>query len=44
MTMLAVIFLIIAVISVIKVTPEINEIVRRAAEEDEKNSRDCTHD
>ena len=44
MTILTAIFLIIAVISLIKVIPEINKIVRDAAIEDEKNSCDGNHD
>lgn len=43
MTILVVILLIIAVISLWKVVPEINRIVREAAEEDEK-SRDGSRD
>ena len=44
LTILAVTFLIIAVIALIKVVPEINQIVRDAALEDEKNSCDGNHD
>lgn len=43
MTILAMMFLIIAVIALIRVVPEINEIVRKAALEDEKKDRDCNH-
>lgn len=44
LTILAITMFIVAVVALIRVIPEINKIVNDAMEEDEKNSRDCTHD